>query len=329
MGFLSKLFGNSKKESVDSTKKKKLNHFLTNSDELGLGTIKLSIAGVFRIDGLLAISEMDEIAKKRKKDFDFSVMHTTLLDEGALTVPVVCTIGDEKYSIYFIYDKENMSKYNDLVKQVSRTPYPKLLYFSSIPIYETQEEKSIIEPFQLADLRVDKDAKITDRYAMWWSTEDDPYFYKSKTFDYLAKLNELLNGYETYMTGYVLRQVRVLEDQELKRMNLPDDGVTFVIDAPEEKRVLLDISQEKGIRFMFQVGNTTKEYRERFLKGVLVDFAANIIPLRQNEFPVDEKKEPNSYDWFNFMSEQVKEEEKAGEIIGHEIGIIGFDAKLN
>ena len=41
----------------------------------------------------------------------------------------------------------------------------------------------------------------------------------------------------------------------------------------------------------------------------MVDFAANIIPLRQHKVPVDEKMEPNSYDWFNFMSKVVKEKE--------------------
>lgn len=61
-------------------------------------------------------------------------MYTTLLEEGALTVPLVCSIGDEKYSLYFIYNEEELLKYKDLVKHINRTEYPNLTYFSSIPI---------------------------------------------------------------------------------------------------------------------------------------------------------------------------------------------------
>jgi len=330
MGFFDKLFGK-KKEAKTSTpkEKKKQNLFLTNSSELGLGDIELGISGKVRVDGILAIAAMEEIAKEKGEEFKFSVMHTTLLDQGALTVPVVCTIGENKYSIYFIYQEEELLKYKDLVNHVSKTPYPNLIYFSSIPIYDGYEPKPIIEPFQLADLRYDNQAKVAGKFAMWWSTENDPFFHKSKTFEYLSKLNELMNGYETYMTGYVLRQTRIIQEQELQRMKLPEQHATYIIDAPEEKKVVLDISQEKGIRFLFSIDNTTQEYRERFLKGAMVDFAANIIPLKQHNLPVDDKVEPNSYDWFNFMSRVIKEKEEAGELKDSQIGIIDFNTQMN
>lgn len=330
MGLFDKIFGKKKEsKSSSSQSKKKQNYFLTNSNDFGLGEIKLGISGKVRVDGILAISALEKVAKQRSKEFKFSVMHTTLLEEGALTIPVVCTIGEEKYSLYFIYQEEELLKYKDLIKHISRTPYPNLIYFSTIPIYSGYEPVPIIEPFQLADLRFDRDAKIAGKFAMWWSIEEDPYFHQSKTFEYLNKLNELMKGYETYMTGYVLRQTRILQEQELQRMRLPEQNATYVISAPEEKKVLLDISQEKGIRFLFPIDKTTKEYRERFLKGVMVDFAANIIPLRQHNVPVDEEIEPNSYDWFNFMSRVVKEKEKTEELKGHQIGIVEFNTQMN
>lgn len=330
MGLFDKLFGKKKVEKVSSSKEKKQqNYFLTNSNDFGLGEIELGISGKVRVDGILAIAAMEKIAKERSKEFKFSVMHTTLLEEGALTVPVVCSIGEEKYSLYFIYQEEELLKYKDLINHVSRTPYPNLIHFSSIPIYKGYEPKPIIEPFQLADLRYDKQAKVAGKFAMWWSTKSDPFFHKSKTFEYLNKLNELMNGYETYMTGYVLRQTRILQEQELKRMKLPEQHVTYIIDAPEEKKIILDISQEKGIRFLFPINETTQEYRERFIKGAMVDFAANIIPLRQHNVPIDEKIEPNSFDWFNFMSRVVKEKEEKGELKEHQIGLIEFNTQMN
>ncbi len=112
-------------------------------------------------------------------------------------------------------------------------------------------------------------------------------------------------------------------------MQLPDNHATYIIDGPEEKKVLLDISKEKGIRFLFNIGETTNEYRDRFIRGAVVDLIANIVPLRQNNFPTDENTEPNSYDWFNFMSKVVKEKEENGEMIGHQIGLIEFNAQMS
>lgn len=332
MKFFNKLFGKKKIVKTTTTQKeskKAQNHFLTNSNDYGLGEIALGISGKVRVDGILAIAAMEKIAKERGEEFEFGVMHTTLLEEGALTVPVICTIGEDKYSLYFIYQEEDLLKYKDLVKHVARTPYPNLIYFSSIPIYDGYTPKPIIEPFQLADLRYDRNAKVAGKFAMWWSTEEEPHFHQSKTFEYLSKLNELMNGYETYAAGYVLRQTRILQEKELKRMRLPEQHATYVIDAPEQKKVLLDISQEKGIRFLFPLNDANQAYRERFIKGVTVDFAATVIPLKHHNVPTDEKLEPNSYDWFNFMSKVVKKKETEGELRGHQIGLIEFNTQMN
>ena len=332
MGLFSRLFGAGKEGKPLANKndeKPKQNSFLTNSAEFGLGEIDLGISGKVRVDGILAIAALQDLAKKQDKEFQYSVMYTSLLEEGALTVPVVCSIGAEKFSLYFIYQEDDLLKYKDLVKHVSRTAYPNLIYFSSIPIYEGYDPKPIIEPFQLADMRVDKDGKVAGKFAMWWSTEGDPHFHTSGTFEHLSKLNELMKGYETYMAGYVLRQTRIIQEMELKRVQLPENNATYVIDAPEEKKVLLDISQEKGIRFLFPIDKVTKEYRERFLKGIMVDFAASIIPLRQHGAPVDEDTDPNSYDWFNFMAKVVKEHEDSGEYKDHQIGIIEYNTQMN
>lgn len=331
MGLFSKIFGkkkDDKKLSRSNSSSKKQNNFITNASEFGLGEINLGISGKVRVDGILAFAELEKIAKSRNLPFEFKVMYTTLLEEGALTVPVVCSIGDEKYSLYFIYQEEELLKYKDLVKHVNRTDYPNLIYFSSIPIYDGYEPKPIIEPFQLADLRVENDANIAGEYAMWWKSDDDPTFHNSITYEHLNKMYQIFKGYETYLTGYILRQTRIKQEMQLERMKLPDNHVSYILAAPEGKYVVLDLSQEKGIRFLFPINNTTKEYRERFLKGAMVDFAANMIPLRQQNFPTDEETDPNSFDWFNFMARMVKEKEQAGEAIDR-IGLMNLNSNLN
>ncbi|MDF1694787.1 MAG: hypothetical protein P1U56_03110 [Saprospiraceae bacterium] len=337
MGLFSKLFGKKKNEPIrtkaqkplaEAPKTKKQNLFLTNASEFGLGDIQLGISGKMRVDGILAFAEFDKIAKARGLPFEFNVMYTTLLEEGALTIPVVCSIGDEKYSLYFIYQEEDLLKYKDLVNHVHRTAYPNLIYFSSIPIYDGYKPKPIIEPFQLADLRVENDAKIAGEYAMWWKTEDDPVFHSSKTQTILSQMYDIFKGYETYLTGYVLRQTRIKKEVQLERVKLPNDNVTYILAAPEGKHVIMSLSLEKGIRFLFPIQTTSHLYRERFLKGALVDFMATVIPLKQHNAPTDEPTDPNSYDWFEFLSSVIKQKEEAGESIDH-IGVMQLNSDLN
>ncbi len=341
MGLFDKLFGRKNSSSKEGGNKtvsgktnpeknpsKKQNNFITNSAEFGLGEIALGISGKIRVDGILAFAAMEKIAKEQNKPFDFKVMYTTLLEEGALTIPVVCSIGETKYSLYFIYKEEELLKYKDLVMHVGRTDYPNLIYFSSIPIYDGYIPKPIIEPFQLADLRFEQNAKIAGPFAMWWSTESDPTFHNSKTYEHLNKMYQILKGYETYIAGYVLRQTRIIQEVKLQRMKLPENPVTYVINAPEGKQVLLILSQEKGIRFLFPVNNTTQEYRERFLRGAMVDMAATAIPLRQQNAPIDEATDPNGFDWFNFMTRVIKEKEEAGERI-EQIGGMNLNSQMN
>ena len=137
MKFFNKLFGKKDNKNLESQKKeqnekeKNQNYFLTNSSDFGFGEIKLSISGKVRVDGILAISAFEKIAKSRGIEFGYEVMYITLLEEGALTVPVVIKLGEEKYSLYFIYQEEDLLKYKDLTNHVGKTQYPNLIHFSS------------------------------------------------------------------------------------------------------------------------------------------------------------------------------------------------------
>lgn len=315
MGIFDFLKGKKTNKTNKTQNNQKQNFFLTNVKEFGFDTFELGISGKIRVDGILAIAEFQKQAEKAKVDFSYSVMYISLLEEGALTVPVVIKFGDKSYTLYFIYNETDLLKYKDLQNHVNKTAYPNLIYFSAIPIYEGYEPKKIIEPFQLADLRYEKEPKITGKYAMWWSNNINDKFDNSETLNILKKLYEVYKGYETYMVGYLLRQTRIKEEVELSRMNLPESPKNFVVVGPEDKRIVIDLSQEKGIRFLFPITDTTKEYRERFLNGVLVDFLSTRWSLQQNNMEKDEAKEPNSYDWFNFMAKVTVDHEAQGEKI--------------
>ena len=311
---------------VKLNKKSWVYWIFSNAEEFGFEKVELGITGKIRVDGILAIVEFQKQAEKKGLAFSYSVMYVSLLEEGALTVPVVINYGDKAYTLYFIYNEDDLLKYKDLQNHVSKTAYPELIYFSSIPIYDGYQPKKIIEPFQLADMRYEKEPKVQGKYAMWWADNGGEKFGESETLNLLRKLYAVFKGYESCMLGYLIRQTRISEETELRRMSLPDSHKNFVLTGPENNKIVLDVSQEKGIRFLFPINNVSKEYRERFLRGVLVDFLSVRMSLEQNNVEQDEIKDPNSYDWFTFMSDVTVKHENQGEKIDM-IGILDLGSE--
>jgi len=328
MGIFDRLFGKKKEVPKRKPATPSKTYFKTNSTDHNLGQIDLTVMGKLRVDGLLAIAEMEKIAKRKGLNFAFHVMYTTLFEEGVLTVPVVCTIGEINYSLYFIYQKEDLAKYKDLVSQIERTLYPNLIYFSTIPIEDNVEAQSALSTFQMANLRVFTDAPVAGQFSMWWQSENDKYFHKSKTFRLLQRIYKLCQGYETYLMGYILLQIGVTNEAKLQRMRLPKENVSYILNAPEHNRIILNLSQEKGIRFLFPIERTSAKYRDLFLQGVVSDFEMVIRSLKEQNVPSDEKQEPNGYEWFSFMSNVVKQKEEQGEPID-QIGTLNLNSKLN
>ena len=178
----------------------------------------------------------------------------------------------------------------------------------------------------MADLRYERNAKISGQYGIWWKTKDEPKFSESKTHDLLSKLNEITKGYESYLIGYVLRQTRIVKEVQLKRIKFGDKVANYVLHAPESKKIVMSISRGKGIKFLFPINQVRKEYVERFLKGITVDFWAIRMSLQQQRLPIDE--ESISYEWYNNLSREIMEREKNMEEI-KTIGEINVNIELN
>lgn len=328
MNFFKRLFGRKNVVKSDKTSPPAANTFAHNLADFGFQEIQLSNSGKLRIDAIMAIAEFEKWSKARQLSFSYEVMYTSLLEEGALTVPLVIQIGEERFSVYFIYTSEEAKKYRDLTQQVHRTAYPKLIYFSALDLQQQQGSTKIIEPFQLADLRYDKGSQISGEYAMWWADTTEDQFSQSETRKILGELYELYRGYETYLTGYLLRQVKIVAADQLHRTALPIDQKSFILQGPEQKKVVLLLSQEKGIRFLFPLLNTSRTYRERFLRGVMIDLLATRLPLQQQDFPQDKPTDPNGYDWFQLMSRSIQQEEMAGKST-QSIGGMTFNVQAN
>jgi len=321
MGFFNKIFGGQEKPSNENQ-----NIFHTNTFKYGLGKVQLTNSTQLSIDVILAMAEFEKIAKQQNQKFSYKVMYSHLIGENLLTVPLVFQINDEKYSVYFIYNRNDLAQFNNVKKHISKTQYPNLIYFSAIPVTIEVEPVSALAPIQLGHFLVDLQNKPKGTYAMWWATQEDPIFEESNTYTWLTGLYEVSNGYETYLNGFLLYSLGIDKGKNWQRISLPEKNHTFPLIGPENTSILLDVSQEKGIRFLFPVNKVSKSYVETILKGLVANFIVFVAQLKKSNLPMDEEKDPNGYDWFNFMSRVVKKEKiSAQDTNDLQIGVVEYD----
>ncbi len=301
-----------------------LDIFLTNAEIYGFKNIQVSNSNQLRVDAILAITKLQEFCDANSLSFDFSVLYISLIEEGALQVPFVFTSKNTGYSVFFIYDEEDAKKYNDALLKIKYTPYPNAIYFSCLDITEVFGKVQSTRTLRLSDLRIDKEASLNDDYAMWWSGEDETIFSTSETKEILESIYEIQKDYESVYTGYLLQQVGILED--FGRALLPAEEKALVVHAPEDKNILLILSQDKGIRFLFPIKTTTRFYREQFLSAIRIDFLTLRLTLQEKQIPKDEPNNANGSEWFMLMTKTTAENERNGNLI-ETIGSWGDEAE--
>ena len=287
--------------------------FNTNAGNFGFNNIQVENTNKLRVDAVMAISKLQEFCEASHLSFDYSVLYISLIEEGALQVPIVFTSENTGYSVFFVYNEEDAKKYNDALIKIKYTAFPNAIYFSVFDMKGVFNKVQSTRTLRLSDLRIDKDAKLKDEYAMWWSVEDETSFSNSETKEILESIYEIQKDYESVYTGYLLQQVGITE--EFGRALLPAQEKALVVNAPENKNVLLILSQEKGIRFLFPVKSTSRFYREQFLSAIRIDFLTLRLTLQEQQIPKDEPSSLNGANWFMLMAKTTAENESVGKRI--------------
>jgi hypothetical protein len=118
-------------------------------------------------------------------------------------------------------------------------------------------------PFHAGDLRRWAGKAPPGEYSMWWPASGDESFTGSRAFRHIDRAYRSLSGYETYVHAAVMRALGY-EGDTVGRLGLPAEPGTFPLEGPEGALLLLDVSQEKGMRFLFPVERTPRAYRDAF-----------------------------------------------------------------
>lgn len=333
MKFLKKLFGNSDKQKtpisnpIPKDSYSNPGNSFNNFSENGFPPLNFTLTGNQALDIMSTVRRIDQVFKANNVPFEIEGFnYTTFTENGMLRIPVVLRSNNKGYSLFYIYNPEQAKEFNSSQKLMSKTNYPNSLFVSQLDLKNISEESNEKSSLMLSDLSYDEKAELKGEYAMWWSEESDSSFYQSKSKESLLKIYEALKGYESYMFGYLLSEIKMKGFEQFQRVSLPESPKTFAVKGPEYKQIVISASQEKGIRFQFPREQNNRNYRERFLFQLLLALQSFREVLIAEEVPKDEEKDENGYDWFSFMSRVIEKQEKNGEINGEfVIGGITFD----
>lgn len=170
-------------------------------------TLKLSVNPA--IDTITFLAEYGEKMKSEGTEFEsISFFYNVLFDGGMLRVPIVFEAINKKFAFFFIYNEDDVKKYNFSKELLTSTEYPNPIYLSTVDCMNINGEMDSLTPFHLEDLSYDKKEKPKGKFGMWWRKDEDEFFHKSLTQTYLTEIYNEINGYETLILGYLLTSIK-------------------------------------------------------------------------------------------------------------------------
>ncbi len=192
------------------------------------------------------------------------IARTRLSSYGLLDVPFEVFSGKSNVPV-FLYiraDPESAARFSAARQFLEGRGEPSPVYFAPERLPRSAPGLPF-RPFHAGDLRR-WDGKVPPgEYSMWWPGAGDGSFTGSRAFMLIDRAYRSLAGYETYVHAAIMRALGY-EDDSIGRLGLPAEAETFPIEGPEGALFLLDISGEKGIRFLFPADRTSTAYRDAF-----------------------------------------------------------------
>lgn len=278
---------------------------------------KFSIAGVYRIDLLIVISR----TTGENNPFDgYELLYDVLLPEGVINVPLVLLKDGKKYGVFAFYKEEEAANFKKFRSELlAHSGFTDCFYVSlyNPEKYEISDGAIEMGTTFTALFKIDKEATdetFEGHYAQWWSTAEDPHFGSSPCRKHYHTIYENMVDYESVFVGMLSSSLN--KSDELSRVLPPDNEMLVYVTGPENKKVVISLSKEKGLRFLLQKNNTSTQYRERLLKVIAKSIKFLNQGFKEREIPKDPKNETSALDHFNFLSSQIDNAKIIADAIG-------------
>lgn len=155
---------------------------------------------------------------------------------------------------------------------------------------ESQDQKysKIIQKFQRKYLLISFiDKRSIGYYYLWWKTDKEKTFVKSKTSEYLLKNSKEILGIESYVIDNIMK---VLGKSNFKT-ELLEESYNLTFKTSNNKIILLTIDRNFGLSFHFRKEDG-ESHRNKFLEDFFEYIKAVKFLLKKNNVKLD--KIPNN-----------------------------------
>lgn len=149
------------------------------------------------------------------------------------------------------------------------------------------------------------------RYAMWWSTPEQPNFLASPTFQAIERFYQALDGFESYAFTSILATLGDTPSEG--RYGLPDSLFIQPLRGPEDRLFALSASAEKGLRFHFSIEQTPIAYRDQMWEYFAEFAEVSRRVLLAQEVPADPGSDAAPQEWWEAASQVASRMELSGE----------------
>ena len=286
----------------------------TNFSEHGLPELDFELSGDLSMDIILCFGKLSGALKKQSTSLKvggFSYMK--LFDEGVLKIPVLFSSEGKNYSLFVIYDDRGALEYNTVTEQINDSEYPIPLYISKVDCSKVYDKANPLVPLFLTDLMYMKGNPPTIEYAMWWTEQVGSTYSNSKTKQSLDDLYKRIQGYEDVVIDIILSNLMSKEPLDYSINKLAKKEEFYIIEGPEYIKIVLGVSQEKGIRFLFPLRQVSEIYRERFMKWVVKNICDELNILKSKVELIKDSKS-QGYEWYKNSTSMLINNERSEDI---------------
>ncbi len=157
-------------------------------------------------------------------------------------------------------------------------------------------------------IRVDKKSSIgDDEFSGWWLIEDEVSFEESKAYKSIDVMYESCRSHEAYIYPDLLSHLGIIKGTPPNRLDLPEEDTIYLLKGPNRGKIILSISREKGIRFLFPFKTTTPEYTDSILQFISREKITAAF-IFENHMAISKEKNSDRYEWFKAIKASMKQE---------------------
>lgn len=233
-----------------------------------------------------------------------------LFSKGIFSLNGIAVDNYERYGVVLFDSPTTMAYFEELRAYFIEEGFKDLIYFAVYNPLEVSDngKKLVFEDFNKACFKFNAEAQFTagrkyDRYALWWAANPDDDFLKSSVKADMGISIDILDFHESYALGILSYAFGLKEDNS--RTRLPDEDLVNM-EGPEGVQIVLSLSQQKGIIFLFPALPQFARYRDNFIK-TYVNFCYGIrAQILEHDMPKDEFGQSSVMEWYNHLLAEVE-----------------------